>query len=225
MRAIRWLPRLLLPLLSLPSLADAQCVGFTDVAGVPFSNPTCQNVAWMKNRAITLGCTPTLYCPFDNVNRLQMAAFMNRVGNVLSPDVQSVEETGGTLNLGTTSVICQTPNLPALAPAPGYPRTVDVSASMSLEVNTLVTLDVQPVVSKDGGTSFQTMGGQNSNPRLNPGARYNVSAVTSAYVASGNPSTTLKFGLRVAGLSAAMVTSFTCHLQATLRNAIYAFEF
>ena len=223
MCAIRWLPRLLLSLLALPPIAHAQCAGFSDVPGVPFSDPTCQNVAWMKNRAITLGCAPTLYCPFESVNRLQMAAFMNRVGNVLTPDVQSVEETGGTLNLGTISVICQTPDLPALTSS--YPRTVDVSASMSLEVNTFVTLDVQPVVSKNGGTSFQTMGGQSSTPKLNPGARYNISAVTSAYVATGNPSTTLKFGLRVAGLSAAMVTSFTCHLQATLRNAIYALEF
>ncbi len=37
---------------------------------------------WIKNRGITLGCNVpgTLYCPNLNVTRLQMAAFMYRLG-------------------------------------------------------------------------------------------------------------------------------------------------
>ena len=36
---------------------------------------------------MTLGCTATEYCPQNNVTRLQMAAFMNRLGNALTPTI------------------------------------------------------------------------------------------------------------------------------------------
>jgi hypothetical protein len=59
------------------------CAGFTDVDD---TSPFCGNVTWLKNRSITLGCTSTtLYCPNDFVSRLQMAAFMNRLGDSLFP--------------------------------------------------------------------------------------------------------------------------------------------
>jgi hypothetical protein len=153
-----------------------------------------------------------------------MAAFMNRVGNVLTPNVQSVEETGGTLTLSASPVICQTPTLPALSPA--YPRTVDVTGSISFEVNTFQSqLAVWTAVSKDGGP-FQIMGGQSSQPSANPGVRYNTGATFSGYLVHNNPAVTLKFGLLVSSLiSPALITGYTCHLQATLRHAIDVSEF
>jgi hypothetical protein len=61
-----------------PVALSAPCSGFTDVDD---SSPFCANVAWMKSRNITLGCTSTtLYCPDNLVTRLQMAAFMYRLG-------------------------------------------------------------------------------------------------------------------------------------------------
>lgn len=60
-----------------PLALAAPCAGFTDV---DTSSPFCANVAWMKNRGITLGCTATLYCPDEFVTRLQMAAFLYRLG-------------------------------------------------------------------------------------------------------------------------------------------------
>jgi hypothetical protein len=87
-----------------PSVVRGQdCAGFTDIT---VFSPFCTNVQWMKNREITVGCTATTYCPNDAVNRLQMAAFMNRVGNVLTPRVLSVEQSGGALDLATTSFLC-----------------------------------------------------------------------------------------------------------------------
>jgi hypothetical protein len=70
----------------LPAAARAQdCAGFTDIT---VFSPFCTNAQAMKNRAITLGCGDgTTYCPDEPVIRLQMAAFMNRVGNVLEPRV------------------------------------------------------------------------------------------------------------------------------------------
>ena len=61
------------------------CVGFTDVED---TSSFCPNVEWLKNRAITLGCTSTTtYCPSDPVTRLSMAVFMNRLGKALTPVV------------------------------------------------------------------------------------------------------------------------------------------
>ena len=66
-----------------PVVAAAPCAGFTDVDD---TSAFCANVEWVKNRAITLGCTSaTSYCPSDPVTRLQMAAFMNRLGTALEP--------------------------------------------------------------------------------------------------------------------------------------------
>jgi hypothetical protein len=59
------------------------CAGFTDVED---TSSFCPNVEWLKNRAVTLGCSSaTLYCPTDPVTRLSMAVFMNRLGKALTP--------------------------------------------------------------------------------------------------------------------------------------------
>lgn len=46
-------------------------------------------VEWMKNRAITSGCTTTAYCPNDPLTRAQMALFMQRLGGdgLLTPKI------------------------------------------------------------------------------------------------------------------------------------------
>ena len=77
--------KLLAPLVACSLLVAAEafsapCAGFTDVDS---TDPFCTEVAWVKNRGITLGCTTTtLFCPNDPVTRLQMATFMYRQGNV-----------------------------------------------------------------------------------------------------------------------------------------------
>lgn len=52
---------------------------FTDV---PDSNTFHDDIAWLKDAGVTLGCNPpsnTLFCPKDNVTREQMSAFMRRL--------------------------------------------------------------------------------------------------------------------------------------------------
>ncbi|MFO1311183.1 MAG: hypothetical protein U1F41_03865 [Burkholderiales bacterium] len=81
------------------------------------SDPFCGFITWMADNGITLGCVTIdanhrLYCPNDNVTRKQMAAFMNRLGNVR---VEAVDTgpglTGGpitnvgTINLATTQLL------------------------------------------------------------------------------------------------------------------------
>ena len=56
------------------SASAAPCAGFQDLDD---SSAFCANVAWLKNRAITLGCTTVpvpAYCPDDKVLRSSMAA-------------------------------------------------------------------------------------------------------------------------------------------------------
>ena len=75
-----------------PAATAAQsCAGFGDV---DLEDAACSNVEWIRNRGVTLGCVAgTSYCPSGNVTRLQMAAFMNRLGSALTPDVRIVEAT------------------------------------------------------------------------------------------------------------------------------------
>lgn len=225
MRAFLLVPLLTVALLATAPRAEAQCAGFTDVGGTSI-NPTCANVTWLKNRSVTLGCTATTYCPNQGVLRLSMAAFMNRTGNVLTPKVFSTEESGGTLDFSSEHVVCQTPDLPALPK--DYARTVDADASLSLEVSGLQSLIVTPVFSKNGGF-WQTLG-QGSYPVVDAGVRSHVNAVAPAYLifeGSFNPSSTLKFGVRVSRQNqfGPTITSWTCHLQVMIRNATYALEF
>lgn len=78
----------------------APCAGFGDVDD---SSQFCVNVEWLKSRNITLGCSLSSgggslprYCPNDPVSRLAMAAFLNRLGNVvLPPNVIWVAAVGG----------------------------------------------------------------------------------------------------------------------------------
>ena len=81
-----------------PAAFAAPCAGFTDVED---TDPFCANVAWMRNRGITLGVTPTLYDPDSSVTRLQMAMFMNRLADK-AVDARGGNAFGDLGTLGTT---------------------------------------------------------------------------------------------------------------------------
>lgn len=111
-------------LLLVPAVGGAQtCAGFTDV---PSDSAFCANVEWVRNRGVTLGCGGALYCPDSSVNRLAMAAFLNRLGSVLSPVALA---SAGELSAEQLSggLACQT----ALLPAAGYPRRASIDARLS----------------------------------------------------------------------------------------------
>ena len=101
------------------------CAGFTDVDDT--RQRFCPNVEWLKNRAVTTGCTSaTLYCPTDPVSRLAMAAFMNRLGTALTPAQLRVDAAPGAVDLDANVVVCQTTDL-AIA---GYPRKAFVDLTL-----------------------------------------------------------------------------------------------
>lgn len=134
----------------------APCVGFTDVDS---ASGFCANVEWVKNRSITLGanCPPTVapsYCPGDPVSRLQMAAFMNRLGNALEPKFVHVGQGTASATVNAQGVVCQTPPYPVA----GYPRVA--TATMTLYHTAASTADIaaQAVYSVNGGTTWQPFG-------------------------------------------------------------------
>ncbi len=53
--------------------ADGQANFFADV---PDSVPYCRHVHYLWARGITAGCGPGMYCPFNAINRAQMAVFI-----------------------------------------------------------------------------------------------------------------------------------------------------
>ena len=51
---------------------------FSDVQD---SNPFHDDISWLADAGVTLGCGPNVFCPKDNVTREQMAAFMRRLAD------------------------------------------------------------------------------------------------------------------------------------------------
>jgi hypothetical protein len=130
--------------------AAAPCAGFTDV---DTSSAFCPNVEWLKNRKVTLGCTVTEYCPTDPVSRLQMAAFMNRLGTALTPVVLQVDAVPGALDLDLSPVVCQT----ATQNLVDFPRRAFLDATFSGVAGTGVTVAMRVVWSADGGGTWQNV--------------------------------------------------------------------
>lgn len=126
----------------------APCADFTDV---DTASQFCQNVEWMKNRAITLGCTATLYCPNEAVSRIAMAAFLRRLGDALTPIHLTRETSGPSLNIDADPVICATADYTVA----GAPRTAHGNAALVAGQGTGVTdFAARYVESTDGGVSW-----------------------------------------------------------------------
>ena len=152
MKALRWIRAagLVAALVSVPAVQAAPCAGFTDVDS---ANPFCANVEWVKNRSLTLGCTSsTTYCPTSDVTRLQMAAFLNRLGTVLTPIyVVQTESSIGTSLAAPGLPVCETTDVAA----ENYPRRavldgiVGVTASATSQGVQVVTRH-----STDAGTTW-----------------------------------------------------------------------
>jgi hypothetical protein len=135
--------------------ASAQnCVGFTDVLA---TDPICPSVEWLRNRAITLGCTGTAYCPADPVTRGTMALFMNRLGTALTPTFLRKREppAGGSvaLNFVGQQNLCATDALTIN----GHPRTAIVRGLVNLFTPSGgMGIKAWVVYSTDGGTTWIT---------------------------------------------------------------------
>lgn len=171
---------------AMPAAAQPQCAGFTDVLA---TSGFCPNVEWLKNRGITLGCTGTEYCPGAAVSRLAMAAFMNRLGNVLTPVTLSVDGAPGALDLDAGPVVCATADV-VLA---GYPRRVMLDALLSATAPAPADFVLQAVVSADGGGTWTPLAGAGAPGGVGGNAWGVVAALAQADL---GVSQTVRFGAR-----------------------------
>ena len=201
---------LLAGILSAAVDAEAQCAGFTDVSS---GDQLCNSVLWLKNRQITLGCTATTYCPLDPVGRLQMAAFMNRLGDLIPPRVQSIEASGGMLDLTTESILCTTAPFSART----YTRASRVTAALSYEVTGFQDVQFAIVRSLNGGAWVIQA---DSFPRAAAGERSQAILRTAPPQSSSiapSATDTYRVGLRVIKgpvFSGNAISSWGCHLEA-----------
>jgi hypothetical protein len=200
--------------LLLPSATQAAppCAGFNDVDA---ASPFCPNVEWMKNRGITSGCAPGLYCPSDAVSRLHMAGFMNRLGNTLTPQVVFVEGGYGATDLDAGPILCQTGDVAS----PSYPRSANARGNVLLRANGTFSANMQLVISNDGGANWAPL-------TTNDFGLYAVGSYgefTNAHAFTGLvplvAGGTYRFGIKLTrATGAGQIEDGDCHLAVELRS-------
>ena len=149
MTQLKILAALLLLAAAVPAAAQ-NCAGFTDV---PANSPFCQNIEWIKNRGVTGGCGGGNYCPTLSTSREQMAAFINRLGNVLTPTQLHVDLAPGAIDLDASAVVCQTTDYAVLK----YPRRAVVDLAFTATAGNDVDLAADLVISSNGGGSWSAL--------------------------------------------------------------------
>jgi hypothetical protein len=210
-RGTAWIVAILMAVAA-PGALAAPCAGFTDVED---TSPFCGNVGWLKNRAITLGCTSaTLYCPADPVSRLAMAAFMNRLGNALTPVHVPVDAQPGAIDLDISAVVCQSADVAVT----GFARRAYVDVAFGASAASDVGVAANLAISSDGGTTWNNL---NASPnrgfvRANQWTSFGEVGFADLTVGSS-----VRFGVRTGrgGLAgAANLTDSRCQLRVLVHN-------
>lgn len=121
---------------------------FSDVPTTAFYHNA---VEWVKNRGITAGCAVGLYCPNDAVTRGTMAVFLQKEGQVLTPQLIDSTQFGATLDINTTAqIICQT----TTTYTPTFPQQAVLLSRVDGAANGPLTYRNWPQYSTDGGTTW-----------------------------------------------------------------------
>jgi hypothetical protein len=182
-----------LAVVAAPAIAQ-NCVGFTDV---PASSPFCPSVEWMKNRGITLGCgAGTTYCPNDAVSRLGMAAFLQRVGDKLTPTILPVVAVDSAVqhNLASPVVVCPTGDYVVL----NYPRRALFTGRVNLYNPSANGDFISEMVYDDDGLGWKAVQNSAAYQTLYAGMSpaHDVSTYPQGYL-DLDVGKTYKFGMRI----------------------------
>ena len=205
-------------------VASTDAAGFTVLAAGPPPCETfndvdstsifCANVLWIKNRSVTFGCLANFYCPNDPVTRLQMAAFMNRLGTALTSVVLSNAAQPGVLDLDAEPVVCQTSDFASDT----YTRRAYVDASFSGTSTAGTGFAADAVASFDNGTTWVPLAAVGNRAFAAAGQWAHVRASGIAELTEGQ---TVRFGVWVSrgGLAGgADLTDSRCKLRAAIGN-------
>jgi hypothetical protein len=189
---------------------QAGCAGFADL---PLSSPFCANVVWQANRSITLGCVPGLYCPYEVVSRLSMAAFLNRLGTALTSKPLTAVGSGA-VDLDGGLAVCQTTDY-AVA---GYPRQVSLVGILSGTAASAAPFEVTPAYSLDAGASWLPLAQFGSQATVEAGHWATARATGTGILDVG---ATVRFGLlagRGSEPGTADLTDSRCSVRALIGN-------
>ncbi len=186
-------------------------------ADVPNSAIYHDAVDWIADRLVTTGCATGLYCPDDAVTRAQMALFMQRLGNALTPTVLTGSAnvlTGAFQPLSGEAVYCQTGSY-----TPAFTRRVVVHSAFGFHTTAGFSFEVEPVSSIDG-VNWNALSGQ-------PGRGGKASAMQAHSAGATDVGTrllaagvTYRFGTRVRIVDGAgILGSGGCEVMATMFNS------
>jgi hypothetical protein len=217
MRVMRkWMLLLVLAFAPLPALGQT-CGGFTDVFPSDFF---CNNVEWIANRNVTLGCTLTEYCPTLAVTRAQMAAFLNRLGDALQPDILRTIDSDFDGTYDPSDVGCVSTAYPII-PAPplrDYPRQASFAAVlMNFNAASSKTIQGELVYSTSGGTGpWISTGDAVMWQTVDPAERTTLSLVGGPLeLAVGS---TYHFAIRTTTNNPAVTVSGECQLNVRIES-------
>ena len=197
------------PFVAAQAAFAAPCAGFSDVDA---ASVFCPNVDWLKNRAVTLGCTSaSTYCPNDAVTRLSMAAFMNRLGLPLTPEIVYAEANGSAYDLDSPlAAVCPTASIAAAL----FPRSAHAGAVLTAQIAaTAAIVALRIVHSTDNGVTWTPL---NALPASVGGAPKYVSAAVWKGDIPLAPATAYRFGLlvdRAAGGGSGDLASWNCQIE------------
>jgi len=186
----------MLSLVAAPYAAADPCPGapaFTDVSA---SASYCTNTEWLRNRSVTLGCVGTNFCPNDAVTRGQMALFMNRLGDALTPAAVLADYQMGAIDLdaGTFSAAataCQTPDFAVT----GFPRRVHLAGSVTLTAAGPVRFWSYWLYSIDAGATWLIITGNTQRQAISASGEW--SSVSNVSMLDLNVGNTYRFALAV----------------------------
>jgi hypothetical protein len=137
----RFAVALLAGVLLIPTAVYAAGGAFTDDDTSVFEN----DINWMADNGITTGCTPSTYCPDDNVTRGQMAAFMHRLATKKVVDAGTVQgSSAADLKTKVNAASADYYVGPAPASFTGFVKLLDLD----------VTADVDGIALLSGMASF-----------------------------------------------------------------------
>jgi hypothetical protein len=212
MRVMRkWMLLLVLAFAPLPALGQT-CGGFTDVFPSDFF---CNNVEWIANRNVTLGCTLTEYCPTLAVTRAQMAAFMQRLGDALKAFVQRTQDPDfdGTYETPDETVGC----ISAPVAINEYPREASFWATlMNFNASATKTIQAGLVYSTNGGTTWTPTGDFVMWQTIDPTERTTLPLVGGPL--NLNVGSTYQFAIQVSTNNPLATVSGECQLNVRIES-------
>lgn len=114
---------------------------------VPNSNIFSDDIDWMADNGITLGCNPPAndeYCPDENVTREQMAAFMRRLATKRVVDADTVDGRNASAFLKASA-------------AAGFLKTSDADDFLSSELDSFVPIVRFTIAENQGSPGTYTV--------------------------------------------------------------------